>query len=177
MQVIVTVDRDLLEELSTEGCGGSRSRRRFVPPPRSRPEAQTALRASGGEGVGRGNSGSRREQALRSPSMLLLRWVDRLPADPSAGPPRADDGTKDLEILVLRQQLRVLRRKTGRPGSSQATGSCSPPAGCSPTAVGIVARHAQTLLRWHRTLVRRKWTYGKKRTPGRPPIDPQTAAP
>ena len=42
--------------------------------------------------------------------------------------------------------------------------------------MGIVARHAQTLLRWHRTLVRRKWTYGKKRTPGRPPIDPQTAA-
>jgi len=28
--------------------------------------------------------------------------------------PRADGGTKDLEILVLRQQLRVLRRKTGR---------------------------------------------------------------
>jgi hypothetical protein len=40
--------------------------------------------------------------------------------------PTADDGTKDLEILVLRQQLGVLRRKTGRPGSSQATGSCWP---------------------------------------------------
>jgi putative transposase len=34
----------------------------------------------------------------------------------------------------------------------------------------------QTLLRWHRTLVRRKWTYAKERTPGRPPIDPQIAA-
>jgi hypothetical protein len=29
--------------------------------------------------------------------------------------PRADDSTKDLEILVLRHQLRVLRRKAGRP--------------------------------------------------------------
>ena len=29
----------------------------------------------------------------------------------------------------------------------------------------------QTLLRWHRELVRRKWTYRRKRAPGRPPVD------
>ena len=28
----------------------------------------------------------------------------------------------------------------------------------------------QTLLRWHRELVRRKWTYRRKRRPGRPPL-------
>jgi putative transposase len=31
----------------------------------------------------------------------------------------------------------------------------------------------QTLLRWHRELVRRKWTCGR-RGPGRPPLDPET---
>jgi putative transposase len=41
--------------------------------------------------------------------------------------------------------------------------------------VGIVLVTPQTLLRWHRELVRRKWTYRKSREPGRPPIDPQVA--
>jgi len=31
----------------------------------------------------------------------------------------------------------------------------------------------QTLLRWHRELVRRKWTFRRRRKPGRPPIDPE----
>ena len=41
---------------------------------------------------------------------LTVRLLTRLLVLPNAG-----DGTKDLEILVLRHQLRVLRRKTGRP--------------------------------------------------------------
>lgn len=32
----------------------------------------------------------------------------------------------------------------------------------------------QTLPRWHRELVRRKWTYRRKGTGGRPPLDPHT---
>src|SRR5262245_50977415 len=79
--------------------------------------------------------------------------------------PNGDDGTKDLEILVLRHQLsgaapqerpsQVHRRRPGLARRHQP--------GAPPTAVGIVSCHAQTLLRWHRTLVRRKWTYGKER--------------
>ncbi len=89
-----------------------------------------------------------------------------------------DDGAKDLEILVLRQQLRVLRRKTGRPKFTArdrvllAAASRALPR--QRWASFLVT--PQTLLRWHRTLVRCKWTYSNERAPGRPPIDPQTAA-
>jgi hypothetical protein len=37
--------------------------------------------------------------------------------------------------------------------------------------MGAVPRHSPNLLRWHRELVRKKWTY-RHRTMGRPPIDP-----
>src|SRR5919106_3141605 len=33
----------------------------------------------------------------------------------------------------------------------------------------------QTLLRWHRELVRRKWTFGRRSTGGRPPITGEVA--
>jgi putative transposase len=91
--------------------------------------------------------------------------------------PNGDDGTKDLEILVLRHQHRVLRRKTGRPkftaGDRVLLAAASRALPRQRWASFLVT--PQTLLRWHRTLVRQKWTYGKERTPGRPPIDPQTA--
>jgi hypothetical protein len=49
-------------------------------------------------------------QPMPSVLSLLVRALVRLLVLPCLG-----DGAKDLEILVLRQQLRVLRRKTGRP--------------------------------------------------------------
>jgi hypothetical protein len=79
-----------------------------------------------------------------------------------------------LEILVLRHQLRVLRRKTGRPKFTArdrvllAAASRVLPRQRWASSFLVTP---QTLLRRHRTLVRRKWTYGKERTPGRPPID------
>ncbi len=69
---------------------------------------------------------------------LTVRLLTRLLVFPNTG-----DGAKDLEILVLRHQLRVLRRKTGRPKFTARDrillGRRQPRA--PPTAVGIVSRH------------------------------------
>jgi putative transposase len=90
-----------------------------------------------------------------------------------------DEATKDLEILVLQQQLRVLRRQAGRPRFTAldrvllAAASRALPRR-QWTSVFLVT--PQTLLRWHRELVRRKWTYRNKRQPGRPPLDVEVVA-
>jgi len=89
-----------------------------------------------------------------------------------------DDGAKDLEILVLRHQLRVLRRTAGRPKLQPidrvllAAASRAMP---RDRWVAFLVTPA-TLLRWHRELVRRKWTYRRTGRPGRPPIDPEVRA-
>jgi putative transposase len=88
---------------------------------------------------------------------------------------QGDDGSKDLEIIVLRHELRVLRRKTGPPPLRfvdrvlLAAASRSIPRERWSCFLFTPA----TLLRWHRELVRKKWTYGKTGLPGRPPIDPE----
>src|SRR6266702_1557247 len=65
--------------------------------------------------------------------MLFLLWLTIRLLTRLLVLPNADDGTKDLEILVLRHQLRVLRRKTGRPRFTSldrivlaATSACFP---------------------------------------------------
>lgn len=91
---------------------------------------------------------------------------------------RADQGTKDLEILVLRHQVRVLRRKTLRPKlrplDRALLAAASRLLPRDRWASFIVT--PQTLRRWHRELVRRKWTYRSRMKPGRPPIDPEVRA-
>jgi putative transposase len=88
-----------------------------------------------------------------------------------------DGGTKDLEILVLRHQLGVLRRKTGRPRFTTLDRVLLAAASRALTrdrwASFLVT--PQTLLRWHRTLVQSKWTYRTGHRSGRPPIDPEIA--
>jgi transposase InsO family protein len=96
----------------------------------------------------------------------------------SARQPGHDDGAKDLEILVIRHQLRVLQRTAGRPRLKPidrvllAAASRVLP---RDRWVAFVVTPA-TLLRWHRELVRWKWTYRRTGRPGRPPIDAEVRA-
>ena len=89
-----------------------------------------------------------------------------------------DEHVKDLEILVLRHQLRVLQRTAGRPKLRSvdrmllAAASRAIP---RDRWVAFLVTPA-TLLRWHRELVRRKWTYRRSGRFGRPPIDPDARA-
>jgi len=80
---------------------------------------------------------------------------------------------KEVEILVLRHELQVLRRQVGRPRLRSADRVLL--AAFSQLLPGPRSFLVQpaTLLRWHRDLVRRRWTYEGRR-PGRPPRLAQT---
>jgi putative transposase len=78
---------------------------------------------------------------------------------------------KEIEILLLRHQLRVLERQVARPALTPADRALLA------AFSRVLPRQAwkrssfvtpATLLRWHRELVARRWTYPHPR-PGRPP--------
>ena len=102
-------------------------------------------------------------------SFIYLAFVSLLKLLVRSGRPAQ---VKDIELIVLRHQLDVLRRQVERPRlrSSDraflaATSRLLPPR----RRHGLLVT-PQTLLRWHRELVRRRWTYARVR-PGRPSID------
>jgi putative transposase len=79
------------------------------------------------------------------------------------------DRAKELEIVVLRHQLAVLRRQVDRPDLNDgdrvllaALSRLLPRSSWS----GFMVTPA-TLLRWHRRLIARRWSYPHRR-PGRP---------
>ena len=87
------------------------------------------------------------------------------------------EGSKDLELIVLRHELSVLRRQVTRPKLGDADRVFLS------AASGLLPRRRwsaffvtpETLLRWHRRLVAKRWTY-PRRGPGRPPIAADTRA-
>jgi putative transposase len=99
---------------------------------------------------------------------LILRGMLRLV--PSAGGGRE----REVEILILRHQVKVLSRKAGRPKLRRLDRVFLS------AAARMLPRERResflvtpaTLLRWHRELVRRKWTYRSKPV-GRPPMSSQ----
>ena len=93
---------------------------------------------------------------------------------------RTPDADKDLEILILRQQLGILQRKQEKPIQ---------PSRAEKLTLAVLAAslkkqtnkpikqfkslirlfQPETVFGWHRALVKRKWTHARKNKVGRPP--------
>jgi transposase InsO family protein len=86
-----------------------------------------------------------------------------------------DAAAKDAEILVLRHQLAVLRRQVARPRFTWSDRALVA------LLAGLVPREhwrsflvsPQTILGWHRSLVKKRWTY-PHRPPGRRGLGKET---
>jgi putative transposase len=79
--------------------------------------------------------------------------------------------SKELEILLLRHELAVLRRQSARPRLTRADRAlfAALSRAVPRTAWTNLAVKPDTLLRWHRQLVARRWTYSHRKA-GRPPL-------
>ena len=106
---------------------------------------------------------------LASLLYLVLRRLLSLVA-----PNRRSDQVAQIEILVLRHQLEVLRRQVKRPVYRCRDRALLTAASriLPKERWGAFLVRPETLLGWHRSLVARKWTRPHRR-PGRPAIDPK----
>jgi putative transposase len=81
---------------------------------------------------------------------------------------------KDIELLVLRHELEVLRRQVSQPKLKPADRALLAAVVCHLPRSSRGARLVtpRTLLRWHQALVRRKWREPSGRR-GRPALPPE----
>jgi transposase InsO family protein len=80
--------------------------------------------------------------------------------------------SKELEILVLRHEIAMLRRQARQPRRTRADRALLAALSRSLPRIAWAGFPVkpETLLRWHRQLVARRWTYAH-RAPGRPPLE------
>ncbi len=94
---------------------------------------------------------------------------------------------KDLQIMVLRQQVRLLQRQRPRlPRLSRGEKLTLAVLAAALARLTVGSRHQldqdlllfkpDTILKWHRELVRRKWTYRRTNRGGRPTIPAEVDA-
>lgn len=102
--------------------------------------------------------------------MSLLYWILRRVLELLVARGRPDNAN-EIELLVLRHELTVLRRQVGRPRFRPADRAMLAalarllPKGRWPS---LLVR-PETVRRWHRAALARRWTYPRRR-PGRPPL-------
>ncbi|HSH81884.1 MAG TPA: integrase core domain-containing protein [Herpetosiphonaceae bacterium] len=100
---------------------------------------------------------------------------------------RGAEQDKDVEILLLRQQLRILQRKQPHPPRISRwekltilvlAGKLTALTNSARARLSqvVLLFKPDTLLKWHRELVRRKWTFKQGAQRGRPPISPELEA-
>src|ERR1035437_3739314 len=117
------------------------------------------------------------QQARRGLLVVALSFLYRLVRRvfEAARVHRLDAAAKDAEILVLRHQLAVLRRQVDCPRFTWsdrafvALFACLVPRECWRSFLVT----PQTILGWHRTLVKKRWTY-PHRGPGHPSLPEET---
>ena len=82
----------------------------------------------------------------------------------------------EAELLLLRHQLRVVRRQVKRPQLNMADRTIMTALSQRVSRAVLIGMLVQpeTVLGWHRELVRRRWAaFGRRRGPGRPGLDPE----
>jgi transposase InsO family protein len=97
------------------------------------------------------------------------------------------DVNKDLELLVLRQQIRILERRLGKPVRPSRVEKLlltlsalqikeRARAGQQSFKNSLLLFKPATVLKWHRELVKRKWTFQHRAKLGRPRLDEELEA-